>query len=90
MLDPFWGCTKDILMKLGICENETNWSSYIAPLNSMSKMRTNSKKPFPIMKKQYLNGKSLWIPTEVPYLVCWNVGKIKPHLVIHLFPKSKS
>src|ERR1035437_2671151 len=30
MLDSFWGCTKEILMKLGICENESNWSSYIA------------------------------------------------------------
>jgi hypothetical protein len=30
MVDPFCGCTKDILIKLGICHNETNWSSYIA------------------------------------------------------------
>ena len=29
-LDPLWGCTKEIVMKLGICKNETNWSSYIA------------------------------------------------------------
>jgi hypothetical protein len=29
-LDPFWGCTKEIVMKLGICRDETNWSSYIA------------------------------------------------------------
>lgn len=30
MHDPFWGCIKDIVMKLGICKNESNWSSYIA------------------------------------------------------------
>jgi hypothetical protein len=28
--DPFWGCVKEIVLKLGICENDTNWASGIA------------------------------------------------------------
>ena len=28
--DPFWGCVKEIVSKLGICENDTNWASGIA------------------------------------------------------------
>jgi hypothetical protein len=30
MLDPFWSCVKEIVMKLGICKDKTNWSSCIA------------------------------------------------------------
>lgn len=29
-LDPFWSCVKEIVMKLGICKDEVNWSSCIA------------------------------------------------------------
>ena len=28
--DPFWCCVKEIVLKLGICENNTNWASGIA------------------------------------------------------------
>lgn len=28
--DPFWGCVKDLVIKLGICYDETLWSSFIA------------------------------------------------------------
>ena len=28
--DPFWCCVKEIVLELGICENDTNWSSGIA------------------------------------------------------------
>ena len=28
--DPFWGCVKEIVLKLGISENDTNWASSIA------------------------------------------------------------
>ena len=30
MLDPFWSCIKEVVMKLGICKDEANWSSSIA------------------------------------------------------------
>jgi hypothetical protein len=30
MLDPFWSCIKDVVLKLGICKDETNWPSSIA------------------------------------------------------------
>jgi hypothetical protein len=28
--DPFWCCVKELVLKLGICKNDTNWASGIA------------------------------------------------------------
>ena len=28
--NPFWECIKEVVIKLGICQNKENWSSYIA------------------------------------------------------------
>jgi hypothetical protein len=43
MLDPFWCCAKEIVMKLGICKDEKNWSSYIA-LTYLYKIAYSSNK----------------------------------------------
>jgi hypothetical protein len=40
--DPFWGCIKDVVLKLGICKNESNWSSFIA-LTYLYKIAFSSK-----------------------------------------------
>jgi hypothetical protein len=40
--DPFWLCVKDVVLKLGICKNKKNWSSYIA-LTYLFKMAYSSK-----------------------------------------------
>jgi hypothetical protein len=45
-LDPFWGCVKEVVMKLGICKDETNWSSCIA-LTYLYKIAYSSNRYLP-------------------------------------------
>jgi len=50
-LDPFWGCVKEVVMKLGICKDETNWSSCIA-LTYLYKIAYSSNRYLPPKPKE--------------------------------------
>ena len=41
--DPFWCCIKDVVMNLGICKDQTNWSSCIA-LTYLYKISLSNKR----------------------------------------------
>ena len=46
ILDPYWCCIKEIVIKLGICKDETNWSSGIA-LTYLYKIAYSSNRYLP-------------------------------------------
>lgn len=50
-LDSFWSCIKEVVMKLGICKDETNWSSCIA-LTYLYKIAYSSNRYLPPKPKE--------------------------------------
>lgn len=74
--DPFWKCIKDVVLKLGICQNKENWSSYIA-LTYLFKLAYSNK--------EYLSAK----PRNIQFEYCremlhLELSILKPKRVLFL------